>query len=124
MTQLLPLLLLLQLLCDYITSCSVAAFFQLIGEEWRGLFSEIRTREFKYVKPDKRLLLDVAQVRGMSHLVFFAWLVLLNSSNRVTSAYLCGMWRRWVVCGLRVAGVFSRSPAATMFISQHMLLLT
>jgi hypothetical protein len=41
---------------------SVAAFFQLIGEEWRGLFSEIRTREFKYVKPDKRLLLDVAQV--------------------------------------------------------------
>jgi hypothetical protein len=45
--------------------CSVAAFFQLIGEEWRGLFSEIRTREFKYVKPDKRLLLDVAQVRWL-----------------------------------------------------------
>lgn len=42
--------------------CSVAAFFQLTGEEWRSLFSEIRTREFKYVKPDKRLLLDVAQV--------------------------------------------------------------
>jgi hypothetical protein len=42
--------------------CSVAAFFELIGEEWRGLFSEIRTREFKYVKPDKRLLLDVAEV--------------------------------------------------------------
>lgn len=43
------------------TTSSVAAFFQLIGEEWRGLFSEIRTREFKYVKPDKRLLLDVAE---------------------------------------------------------------
>eukprot|EP00882_Tetradesmus_deserticola_P026609 GHRQ01029368.1.p2 GENE.GHRQ01029368.1~~GHRQ01029368.1.p2 ORF type:complete len:199 (+),score=73.62 GHRQ01029368.1:137-733(+) len=43
------------------TNSSVAAFFQLIGEEWRGLFSEVRTREFRYVKPDKRLLLDVAQ---------------------------------------------------------------
>jgi len=42
---------------------SVAAFFNLIGEEWRQLFSEVRTREFRYVKPDKRLLLDVAQVR-------------------------------------------------------------
>jgi hypothetical protein len=42
---------------------SVAAFFDLIGEEWVKLFSEVRTREFQYVKPDKRLLLDVAQVR-------------------------------------------------------------
>ncbi len=41
---------------------SVNAFFDVIGQEWRSLFSEIRTREFKYVKPDKRLLLDVAQV--------------------------------------------------------------
>ncbi|KAF8065826.1 haloacid dehalogenase-like protein [Scenedesmus sp. PABB004] len=43
------------------TTASVAALFALIGEEWRTLFSEVRTREFRYVKPDKRLLLDVAQ---------------------------------------------------------------
>eukprot|EP00775_Hariotina_reticulata_P013404 gene13404-13532_t len=47
------------------THSSVAAFFDLIGEEWRQLFSEVRTREFKYVKPDKRLLLDVAQSWGL-----------------------------------------------------------
>jgi hypothetical protein len=58
----LVLMVLLMLLFFIFCICSVAAFFQLIGEEWRGLFSEIRTREFKYVKPDKRLLLDVAQV--------------------------------------------------------------
>jgi hypothetical protein len=44
------------------TTQSVDAFFGLVGEEWRGLFSEIRTREFKYVKPDKRLLLELAEV--------------------------------------------------------------
>jgi hypothetical protein len=45
------------------TTQSVDAFFELVGQEWRGLFSEIRTREFKYVKPDKRLLLELAEVR-------------------------------------------------------------
>jgi hypothetical protein len=44
------------------TTASVDAFFGLVGEEWRSLFSEIRTREFKYVKPDKRLLLELAEV--------------------------------------------------------------
>lgn len=44
------------------TTASVEAFFSLVGPEWRALFSEVRTREFAYVKPDKRLLLDVAQV--------------------------------------------------------------
>uniref|UniRef100_A0A383VST6 Methyltransferase domain-containing protein n=1 Tax=Tetradesmus obliquus TaxID=3088 RepID=A0A383VST6_TETOB len=50
-----------QQMVDTDSRMRVAAFFQLIGEEWRGLFSEVRTREFKYVKPDKRLLLDVAE---------------------------------------------------------------
>jgi hypothetical protein len=44
------------------TTSSVDAFFNLIGEEWRSLFCEIRTREFRFVKPDKRLLIEVAQV--------------------------------------------------------------
>lgn len=44
------------------TTQSVDAFFGLIGDEWRPLFSDIRTREFRYVKPDKRLLLDLAEV--------------------------------------------------------------
>lgn len=53
------------------TTQSVDAFFNLVGQEWRQLFSEIRTREFKYVKPDKRLLLELAEVgvvcgRGVS----------------------------------------------------------
>jgi hypothetical protein len=48
------------------TNQSVDAFFGLVGDEWRGLFSEIRTREFKYCKPDKRLLLELAEVsRGV-----------------------------------------------------------
>jgi len=44
------------------TTQSVDAFFELVGQEWRSLFSEIRTREFRYVKPDKRLLLELAEV--------------------------------------------------------------
>jgi hypothetical protein len=44
------------------TTASVDAFFGLVGQEWRGLFDEIRTREHKYVKPDKRLLLELAEV--------------------------------------------------------------
>ncbi len=45
------------------TTASVDAFFDLVGEQWRSTFSLIRTREFNYVKPDKRLLVSVAQVR-------------------------------------------------------------
>jgi hypothetical protein len=41
----------------------VEAFLGLVGDEWRSLFHDIRTREFRYVKPDKRLLVDLAQVR-------------------------------------------------------------
>jgi hypothetical protein len=44
------------------TTQSVDAFFDLVGQEWRQLFGEIRTREFRYVKPDKRLLLELAEV--------------------------------------------------------------
>lgn len=47
------------------TTASVDAFFGLVGQEWRSLFSEIRTREFKYVKPDKRLLLELAEVGAL-----------------------------------------------------------
>jgi len=46
------------------TTHSVDAFFRCAGEEWRALFSEIRTREFEFVKPDRRLLLDVAAAWG------------------------------------------------------------
>jgi hypothetical protein len=48
------------------TTASVDAFFRLVGEEWRGTFDAIRTREFRYVKPDKRLLLSLAEVRSSS----------------------------------------------------------
>jgi hypothetical protein len=48
------------------TTASVDAFFNLVGQEWRSLFSEIRTREFKYVKPDKRLLLELAEVGSLA----------------------------------------------------------
>lgn len=47
------------------TTQSVDAFFELVGQEWRQLFTEVRTREFAYVKPDKRLLLDLAEVRAL-----------------------------------------------------------
>ncbi|GIL87479.1 hypothetical protein Vretimale_1626 [Volvox reticuliferus] len=47
------------------TSESVAAFFRLIGTEWSQLFSQVLTREFKYVKPDRRLLAHVAQTWGI-----------------------------------------------------------
>jgi len=35
------------------------------GRRWRDLFSIILTREFRYVKPDKRLLLHVADQWGV-----------------------------------------------------------
>jgi len=47
------------------TTSAVNAFFSLLGEEWRPLFSQILTREYRYIKPDKRLLLDVAKVWGL-----------------------------------------------------------
>jgi phosphoglycolate phosphatase-like HAD superfamily hydrolase len=46
------------------THASVDAFFRLIGEEWRSAFDAVRTREFRFVKPDKRLLLSLAKVRA------------------------------------------------------------
>lgn len=47
------------------TTSAVDAFFALLGEEWRSLFSQILTREYRYIKPDKRLLVDVAKVWGL-----------------------------------------------------------
>ena len=44
------------------TPHSVSAFFNLIGPEWSGLFSQVLTREFDFVKPDRRLLTHVAKV--------------------------------------------------------------
>lgn len=46
------------------TTASVDAFFRLIGEEWRSAFDAIRTREYRFVKPDKRLLLSLAKDLG------------------------------------------------------------
>eukprot|EP00798_Chlamydomonas_sp_ICE-L_P030726 gene30726-35761_t len=43
------------------TTASVEAFFNLIGKEWKPLFSIVLTREFEFVKPDKRLLSHVAE---------------------------------------------------------------
>lgn len=51
------------------TTASVDAFFRLVGEEWRSAFDAIRTREFRYVKPDKRLLLSLAEVRRVDSLL-------------------------------------------------------
>ncbi|GLC58380.1 hypothetical protein PLESTB_001352600 [Pleodorina starrii] len=47
------------------TTDSVAAFFRLLGPEWSGLFSQVLTREFRFVKPDRRLLTHVAQTWGI-----------------------------------------------------------
>lgn len=43
------------------TTASVGAFLDLLGPEWAGIFDPLLTREFAFVKPDKRLLLHVAQ---------------------------------------------------------------
>ncbi len=48
------------------TRASVQAFLDLIGPEWSDLFSPVLTREFAFVKPDKRLLLHVAEVRTLT----------------------------------------------------------
>jgi HAD superfamily hydrolase (TIGR01509 family) len=47
------------------TTSSVNAFLDLIGPEWAGFFDPLLTREFAFVKPDKRLLLHVAQQWGV-----------------------------------------------------------
>lgn len=47
------------------TPRAVEAFFRLLGGAWRGKFSQVLTREFKYVKPDRRLLLHVAAEWGI-----------------------------------------------------------
>ncbi|KAG1677921.1 hypothetical protein FOA52_001339 [Chlamydomonas sp. UWO 241] len=47
------------------TTPSVTAFLNLIGPEWSSMFSPVLTREFDFVKPDKRLLLHVAQTWGV-----------------------------------------------------------
>lgn len=47
------------------TTESVDAFFSLIGEEWRAVFDPVLTREFKYVKPDKRALAHFAEVGNL-----------------------------------------------------------
>ena len=43
------------------TRDSVDAFLRLIGPEWSGLFDIVLTREFPFVKPDKRLLYHIAK---------------------------------------------------------------
>ena len=43
------------------TPTAVDALFRLLGEHWRPRFSVILTRHFQYVKPDRRLLLHVAE---------------------------------------------------------------
>ncbi len=45
------------------TTASVDAFFDLVGQQWRSAFDRVLTREWRYVKPDKRLLIDLAEVR-------------------------------------------------------------
>jgi HAD superfamily hydrolase (TIGR01549 family) len=48
------------------TPSSTQAFFDLIGPEWSKLFSPVVTREYRYVKPDPRLLYHVASQWGLS----------------------------------------------------------
>ncbi|KAL4425887.1 hypothetical protein ABPG75_009903 [Micractinium tetrahymenae] len=48
------------------TTESLNAFFAVIGEEWRGAFDVLLTRDnTPYVKPDKRSLLHFAEVWGL-----------------------------------------------------------
>lgn len=47
------------------TPKAVDAFFTLLGGKWRERFSQVLTREYKYVKPDRRLLLHVAEQWGI-----------------------------------------------------------
>ncbi|KAL4523822.1 hypothetical protein Ndes2526B_g08055 [Nannochloris sp. 'desiccata'] len=47
------------------TPQSVDAFFAAIGEEWRGVFDILLTREHPHVKPDKRCLLYFSDAWGI-----------------------------------------------------------
>ena len=47
------------------TAYSVDMFFQAIGEHHREVFDIVMTREFRYVKPDKRCLLHFAPKWGI-----------------------------------------------------------
>ncbi|GAB4824051.1 hypothetical protein N2152v2_011097 [Parachlorella kessleri] len=47
------------------TEASVDAFFNIIGQEWHSLFSPVLTRQFQYVKPDKRALTHFAEAWGL-----------------------------------------------------------
>lgn len=47
------------------TPQSVDAFFAAVGEEWRGAFDILLTREHRHVKPDKRCLLYFADAWGI-----------------------------------------------------------
>lgn len=47
------------------TNDAVDALFARLGERWRPAFAPLLTRHFKYVKPDRRLLLHVAQAWGV-----------------------------------------------------------
>lgn len=48
------------------TPQAVDSLFGLLGEHWRPRFDPILTRHFQYVKPDRRLLLHVAELWGCS----------------------------------------------------------
>lgn len=47
------------------TTKAVNAFFALLGEDYRPLFSQILTRESPYVKPDYRLMDEIARAWGV-----------------------------------------------------------
>jgi HAD superfamily hydrolase (TIGR01509 family) len=47
------------------TPDAVDALFSRLGAEWRPRFTQVLTRHFPYVKPDRRLLLHVAQQWGV-----------------------------------------------------------
>jgi len=48
------------------TPLAVDALFRLLGERWRARFAPLLTRHFRFVKPDRRLLLHVAEEWGCS----------------------------------------------------------
>ena len=47
------------------TEYSVNAFFTAVGEEYRDVFDVVMTREFPFVKPDKRCLTHFSEVWGI-----------------------------------------------------------
>ena len=69
------------------TDEAVDALFSRLGERWRGAFSPILTRHFKYVKPDRRLLMHVAQAWGVHP---SAMLMVGDSREDVEIGAICG----------------------------------